>query len=136
MQVQVDERTVKLIIINVNVGFYKKIEFKINSPLSIFRPLSFKDFLIGWSLSLTDIMPGINETLDYCSKKLRLVIFSNTNPNNCMMFPTKYEKIMSYFEKKFLSCYINTLKPEPDGYIKIIEYLNIDPDEMVFIDNK
>ena len=97
--------------------------------------LSPEDFDRGWNSIYLELLPGIESLLKQLRQTLRLVILTNTNEIHAREWRVRYADILTYFEKVFTSYEIGARKPNPECFQIVLDYLDIDPGKVVFIDD-
>jgi putative hydrolase of the HAD superfamily len=93
-----------------------------------------EDFSIPFEQTLKPI-PGMTDLLDELVKSnFELAILSDTSE----VFSESRSKLDTYkhFKKIFLSFEIGYLKPEAGAYQTVIDYFKLQPEEILFIDDK
>ena len=99
------------------------------------RPLGFEDFLAGWNSILAGLVDGIEPLLAELARRLRLVALSNTNAAHAEVFLPLYADALGHFERIFLSHEMGVRKPDPASFRPVLEYLDLPPAEVAFIDD-
>jgi epoxide hydrolase-like predicted phosphatase len=89
-----------------------------------------------WNDIFHDLDPRIEDLLDNLKSKFRLVVLTNTNEIHGNKWKNKYKSILNNFEKIFCSYEINARKPEKKAYEIVINYLNMEPKFILFLDDK
>jgi epoxide hydrolase-like predicted phosphatase len=97
--------------------------------------LSQEDFETGWNRIYLDPFPGIEKTLVKLKKNYRLVALTNTNAVHARVWPEKYANELQHFEKIFSSHEMGTRKPEKKAYTMVLDYLQLAPSEVIFLDD-
>lgn len=97
--------------------------------------MSDEDFDKGWNSIYLDILPGVESVLQKLQGKVRLVVLTNTNQIHAQEWRPRYAEILKYFEKVFSSYEIGARKPQPESFQIVLNYLNIEPGKVVFIDD-
>ncbi|MBC8382925.1 MAG: HAD family phosphatase [Candidatus Cloacimonetes bacterium] len=97
--------------------------------------LSLKEFDEGWSRILIQLRGNIAEFLQSLKESYRIVALSNTNEIHVPMWQEMCTPILPYFEKIFSSNEIGFRKPETDSFQCVLDYLQIHPNEAVFLDD-
>lgn len=94
---------------------------------------AFNDFLVGIPLKKLQMLRSLR-------KKYRVAMLSNTN---ALMFETKIPQLFKveglemeeYFDIMFLSYKMNMSKPSSDIYTTMLQELNCNPSEVLFLDD-
>jgi len=94
------------------------------------------EFYNVWNDVFHDLDPRIKDLLNNLKSKLRLVVLTNTNEIHGNKWKNKYQSILKNFEKIFCSYEIHSRKPEKKAYKIVIKYLNIEPNFILFFDDK
>lgn len=97
--------------------------------------LSVEDFATGWNRIYLDAFPGIEKTLINLKKNYRLVALTNTNATHARVWPGKYASELQHFEKIFSSHEMGFRKPEVKAYTIVLNYLELAPQEVIFLDD-
>lgn len=97
--------------------------------------MSDEDFDKGWNSIYLDVLPGIESLLQKLKEKVRLVVLTNTNQIHAQEWRSRYAEILKYFEKVFSSYEIGARKPQPESFRIVLDYLNVEPGKVVFIDD-
>ncbi len=97
--------------------------------------LSDEDFDRGWNSIYLDVLPGIEPLLEELRQSSRLVVLTNTNEIHSKEWRIRYADILTYFERVFASHEIGARKPDPEAFQIVLDYLNIDPQKVAFIDD-
>ncbi|MBX7046295.1 MAG: HAD family phosphatase [Ignavibacteria bacterium] len=95
-----------------------------------------KIFDEGLTALYLDEYEGINPLLKSLKKNYRIIALSNTNSIHKIVWRKKYEETMNHFEKIFCSHEINTRKPELQPYLIALDYLKVNAEEVIFLDDK
>lgn len=97
--------------------------------------LSTEQFEKGWNNIYMDAYPGIGKTLAALKNKYRLAALTNTNHTHAKIWPGRYADILAHFEKIFCSHEMKTRKPEAGSFLSVLDYLNINPTDVIFLDD-
>jgi putative hydrolase of the HAD superfamily len=97
--------------------------------------LSDKDFDDGWCSLYLDEYAGIDQLLLKLKLTHRIVALTNTNEIHNTVWRMKYAKTLALLEKIFSSHELATRKPEPEIYRLVLNYLNLKPEETLFLDD-
>ncbi|GAC1388405.1 MAG: hypothetical protein NVS1B7_8590 [Candidatus Saccharimonadales bacterium] len=79
-------------------------------------------------------MPGIENIIKALSEKTTLALLSDTTE----IFKNIRNKLpyFSYFDKQFLSYELGVLKPDAKAYQAVLDYYDVKPSEVFFIDDR
>jgi putative hydrolase of the HAD superfamily len=94
-----------------------------------------ENFDKGWNSIYLDLVPGIKQLLQELKQKYRLVALTNTNEIHARKWRNMYASILKYFEKVFSSHEIHARKPEQEAYKTVLNYLQLNPDKVIFLDD-
>ncbi|MDP8227254.1 MAG: HAD family phosphatase [Candidatus Celaenobacter polaris] len=97
--------------------------------------LSQKEFDEGWKQILIQPRRNIEVLLRNLKKSYRIVALSNTNEIHVPMWREMCTPILLYFERIFSSNEIGFRKPEQDSFQCVLDYLQLDPEQTVFLDD-
>jgi len=97
--------------------------------------ISDEKFDKGWNSIYLDLVPGIKQLLQELKQKHRLVALTNTNEIHAKKWKITFASILDYFEKVFSSHEIHARKPEQKAYKTVLNYLQLNPDEVIFLDD-
>jgi epoxide hydrolase-like predicted phosphatase len=98
--------------------------------------LSEEEFERGWNDIYLDVYPGMHELVVKLKENYRLVSLTNTNATHAKRWPEKYADTLAHFEKVFSSHLIGMIKPEANAYQHVIDYLQLPPSQLLFLDDK
>jgi HAD superfamily hydrolase (TIGR01509 family) len=79
-------------------------------------------------------VPGMEELVRSLSLKVPLGLLSNTNPlhfDACM----ERLRVLQFIPSHFLSYRLRSLKPEPAIFAQTIDFLQMDPRDILYIDD-
>jgi len=96
----------------------------------------FKTFEKGWNSIYMESIQDMDQLLMDLKKQFRLVALTNTNEIHAEVWKKKYKDILQHFEKVFCSYEIRTRKPETKAFQVVLNYLNLSPNETIFLDDK
>lgn len=111
-------------------------DYKENISCNLGLEIKEDKFYNVWNDVFHDLDPRIEDLLDNLKSKLRLVVLTNTNEIHGNKWKNKYQSILKYFEKIFCSYEIHSRKPEKKAYKIVINYLNMEPNFILFLDDK
>ena len=94
-----------------------------------------RDFIEGWKKILIQLRRNIPELLQHLCTSFRIVALSNTNEIHVPMWLEMCTPILPYFEKIFSSNEIGFRKPEYNAYQYVLDYLQLPPGEIIFLDD-
>jgi len=117
------------------VGQISAADFRRNVAAKIGFQISDSDFDKGWNNIFVGVNPGIELVLQQLKPDYRLVGLSNTNQIHTEMWKKEYPKIIDYFEKFFCSHEIGKRKPNAETFYFVLDYLQLAPEEVIFIDD-
>ncbi len=94
------------------------------------------EFDDGWNRMLVDLVPDMEAVILDLKKHYRLAGLSNTNPIHLLKFGPDYAGVLGCFDKFFFSHEIGVRKPEPEAFARVLDYLELRPEQTVFIDDQ
>jgi putative hydrolase of the HAD superfamily len=93
------------------------------------------EFDRGFNSIYVGILPGIENVLQTIRTKTRIVALTNTNEIHASEWKVKFASMLSCFEKVFCSHELQVRKPESQVYAKVLDYLALAPEHVLFIDD-
>ncbi len=97
--------------------------------------LSDDEFDNGWNNIYLNVAPGIVRLLRDLKFWFRLIALTNTNEIHIQKWKLKYASLLSNFEKVFCSSEIGARKPEKKAYEIVLQYLKLEPNSVVLLDD-
>lgn len=97
--------------------------------------LADQEFDAGWSALYLAAYPGINALLARLKQRYQLVALTNTNQLHSAVWQVKYAATLRYFEQVFSSHELGTRKPDARAYQCVLAYLQVTPQQAVFLDD-
>lgn len=94
-----------------------------------------EDFDNGWNCLYGNIIPGIEQVLQHLKRHYRLVALTNTNEIHAKKWHIMCAPLICHFEKVFSSHEIHVRKPERKAYEIVLKYLNLEPENVIFLDD-
>lgn len=98
--------------------------------------ISEDEFYNVWNDIFHDLDPRIEQLLIDLKSRFRLVVLTNTNEIHANKWKIKYASILNNFERIFCSYEIHSRKPERKAYEIVLNYLKIEPNCVLFLDDK
>jgi putative hydrolase of the HAD superfamily len=92
-------------------------------------------FLEGWNAIFAGEMPEIAALLARAARRLPLYAFSNTNRAHEAHFSRHFARVLSHFEKMFLSSTIGLRKPDAEAYDHVVNAIGVPAERIVFFDD-
>lgn len=89
----------------------------------------------GWCALYMDVYPQAEKMLQDLKQKYRIVALTNTNSIHQPVWMQKYQDVLGHFEKVFISNEMRLRKPEKEIYKEVLNYLDVKPEEVVFLDD-
>jgi len=116
-------------------GEIEGIEYHQHLEQTLEMKLSYEQFCEGWN----EIMVApINETvllLESLRGRVPLYALSNANTLHKHYWEKTYPKELSHFEQVFVSSDMGSRKPEPAIYLQALEFIGIEPENIIFFDD-
>lgn len=97
--------------------------------------LSDQEFDEGWCDLYLDTYNGIDNLLADLKQNYKLVALTNTNIIHSKIWEIKYSDTLQYFQKIFSSHEVKARKPERKAYQIVLDYLQVEPQQTVFLDD-
>lgn len=94
-----------------------------------------EQFDAGWCNLYLDVYPEVVELIQQLKADYRMVALTNTNEIHARVWPQKYADALSHFEKVFSSHELRLRKPDPEIFNVTLQWLNMQPGEVLFIDD-
>ncbi|RZK29123.1 MAG: HAD family phosphatase [Hymenobacter sp.] len=110
-------------------------DFRVEISRRLNLKLTDQAFDEGWCALYLDAYEGIEELLGSLKKQYRLVALTNTNSIHEQVWKTKYRESLGYFDKVFCSHELKTRKPEKQAYQRVLDYLGVEPQQIIFLDD-
>ena len=111
----------------------KKFRTKVSQRLGL--TLTDKTFDEGWCNLYLDTYHGVDEVLASLKHKYQLIALTNTNSIHSAVWNIKYTHTLRHFQKIFSSHQIRERKPDAKAYQIVLDYLQVKPQQAVFIDD-
>lgn len=92
-------------------------------------------FDAGWGDLYLDTYRGIDNLLTQLKQQYQLVALTNTNRIHQPIWQTKYANTLQHFEQVFSSHELRVRKPKAKAYQFVLDYLQIKPAQIVFLDD-
>ena len=110
-------------------------QFRTHISTELGFELTEHNFELGWNAIYLDKVNGIDQLLIELKKDYSLVALTNTNVIHSKIWPHKYSTTLQHFENVFSSCEHRARKPEPKAFEIVLSYLNVAPDQTIFLDD-
>ena len=102
---------------------------------SLGRRLSREEFDRGWNALLGGPIEGAEALLANLARRLRLVLLTNTNCIHAAAWRRTCRKVLAPLERVFTSYEMGCRKPEPACFRRVLDYLALPPDEVLYFDD-
>lgn len=93
------------------------------------------EFDAGWCALYLAPYPGVEALLARLKKQYQLVALTNTNCIHGLVWQLKYTDTLRHFDRVFSSHELHARKPEAAAYRHVLDYLRVQPAEVVFLDD-
>ena len=93
------------------------------------------EFDKGWCNLYLDTYPGIDNMLASLKENYKIVALTNTNIIHSKVWKMKYANTLKHFQKIFSSHELKERKPNPKAYQIVLDYLGIEAQQAVFLDD-
>ena len=97
--------------------------------------LSDHEFDKGWCALYLDTYSGIDKVLAELKLDYKIVALTNTNIIHSKVWKVKYADTLQHFQKIFSSHELKERKPDLKAYQIVLDYLGIEPQQAVFLDD-
>jgi epoxide hydrolase-like predicted phosphatase len=94
-----------------------------------------EEFENGWNNIYLELYPGMDNLLGTIKKTHRIVALTNTNRIHAKRWLTKFDDTLNHFEKIFSSHEIGKRKPESEAFLAVLDYLEMKPSDVIFLDD-
>ena len=92
-------------------------------------------FDTGWGALYLDPYAGIDTLLAALGQQYQLVALTNTNRLHSSIWKSKYAATLRYFQHVFSSYELKARKPEAEAYQRVLDYLHLPPQQVLFLDD-
>jgi len=99
------------------------------------RRLSQEEFDRGWNALLGGPIEGAEALLESLARRLRLALLTNTNCIHAASWRRTCRKVLAPLERVFTSYEMGCRKPEPACFRRVLDYLALPPDEVLYFDD-
>ncbi|MBN1801411.1 MAG: HAD family phosphatase [Candidatus Lokiarchaeota archaeon] len=96
---------------------------------------AFSEFKQGWLHAIDEVNPESYTLLEKLKARFELHVLSNTNELHAKDILVRFPKLFAYFNRIFFSNELYARKPEKEIYRKMIEQLDMPPEQILFIDD-
>lgn len=97
--------------------------------------LTSQKFDAGWCDLYLDAYGGIDALLAELQPHYQLVALTNTNRIHSPAWQIKYARTLRYFQRVFSSHELKARKPDAKAYQLVLDYLQVQPEQAVFLDD-
>ncbi len=98
--------------------------------------ITYEQFAFGWVNIFGDVLDGMGSLVDRLAGQVRLVCLSNTNAVHVDAWRPMYAELLSSFERVFVSNEMGSRKPEPACYRQVLDYLALEAEQAIFVDDR
>jgi putative hydrolase of the HAD superfamily len=98
-------------------------------------PVPLQKVQAAWDSLIVDFLPGVRELMREVKESHPLYALSNTNPSHIDLLDRNFPD-MNLFDELFTSTGWRMRKPNPEIYEKLIATLNLEPQEILFVDDR
>ena len=114
---------------------FEPAEFRSRITRKLGMDIRDEEFDKGWNNLYMDVYPGLDEFLSRLGKKYRLVALTNTNIIHETVWKPMFSDILKHFETVFCSPAMGCRKPEREIYQKVLDEMQLDASEVLFMDD-
>ena len=97
--------------------------------------MSLDQWRAGWNDLWTGPFQDVVTLLPRLAERHPLYAFTNTNDTHVECWRVLYEEELAPFETIYISSQIGVRKPAPSAYLKVCELMNVDPQNVLFVDD-
>lgn len=97
--------------------------------------LSDHEFDKGWCDLYLDTYRGIDNLLADLKQNYKIIALTNTNMIHSKVWKKKYAGTLRHFQKIFSSYELKERKPDMKAYQIVLDYLQVEPQQTVFLDD-
>lgn len=97
---------------------------------------TFAEFVKGWNLVYRDTFPDVEAELKRLYGSYTIAAFTNTNEVHNEIWPQRYQEVLKYFDKIFVSSDMKLRKPEKEAFQFVLSDLKSDPNKILFFDDR
>ena len=90
----------------------------------------------GWNAALGDALPGALELVRNAAARWPVYLFSNTNATHHAHWKAQQGELLSPMRDVFVSNTLGLRKPNPLAYRQVVERIGLDPQRIVFFDDR
>ena len=98
--------------------------------------ISFDDFLACWNSVLGPILPGVQEMVTNLASSVRLACLTNTCKVHADIWRPGCGELFKDFDRVFCSYEMGVRKPDPAAFEAVIEWLDLPPESVAFVDDR
>jgi putative hydrolase of the HAD superfamily len=93
------------------------------------------EFLDGWNAIFGGVIPGIEPLLARAADRLRLYLFSNSNPTHEKYWVKEYARTLAPFRRVFVSSSLGLRKPDKAAFDRVASEIGVAPHRILFFDD-
>jgi len=97
--------------------------------------LSFEQFAKGWNAIFEEAHGEVCDLLPHLGQRMQVVAYSNTNEIHAPVWSERYAGVLGHFDAIFRSSQIGIRKPDPLGFLHVLEQRGVAPEESLFFDD-
>ncbi|MFT5446518.1 MAG: HAD superfamily hydrolase (TIGR01509 family) [Gammaproteobacteria bacterium] len=90
----------------------------------------------GWNAALGDALPGALDLVRSAATRWPVYLFSNTNATHHTHWKAQQRELLSPMRDVFVSNTLGLRKPDPLAYRQVAERIGLDPQRIVFFDDR
>lgn len=110
-------------------------EFRIIISRKLDLTLTDQEFDEGWCDLYLATYCRIDDLLAELSQHYQLVALTNTNSIHSAVWQLKYANTLRHFQRVFSSHELKERKPDAKAYQMVLDYLQVNPQQVVFLDD-
>jgi len=97
--------------------------------------LSYAQFYQGWNAIFVEAHKEVCELLPRLNPLMQVVAYSNTNEVHAPVWAERYADVLQYFDVIYRSSQIGIRKPDPSGFLHVLQQHGVSPAESLFFDD-
>ncbi|MBX3102230.1 MAG: HAD family phosphatase [Bacteroidetes bacterium] len=134
-QVRFDIHNQETLFLDFERGYMSAEDFRSQVRQTFDAAFTDADFDDAWCAVLKDPFPWAFEAVDRATRRYRTALLSNTNAIHFQRFYPAVSPMLQQMEHVFVSHELHTRKPEQDIYLKALAAMELQPEQVLFIED-
>jgi FMN phosphatase YigB (HAD superfamily) len=97
--------------------------------------LSDRELEIGWNAILGEEIKDVTILLAHARPNIPLYVFSNSNLTHHRYWANKFHRMLSHFQRVFVSSEIGHRKPDPEAFLFVSKQIGVPLERIMFFDD-